>query len=238
MTIVEKRPLWALCTMNDETLPESTPSGYSFEYVDISNVSEGHISDELETFTFREAPSRARRLGRVGDVIVSTVRTYLRAIARVEESEERRVYSTGFAVIRPDTDLVDPRYIAYMLSSNQVMEEIVATSVGVSYPAIQGSVLHRMRVPYHDLSVQRAIADFLDRETSQIDAMLGKMDLLVAALQTRARIVQTRAVFGLAADAGRAATHSRSVLSGIPEHWGRTKFGYDFFESTERKCAT
>lgn len=161
--------------MNDNTLPESTPGDFSFEYVDISNVTEGHIAEEVERHTFRHAPSRARRLVAEGDVIISTVRTYLRAIARVSAAQNDRVFSTGFAILRPLTG-TEPRYLAYVLSSSQVMDEIVATSVGVSYPAIQGSALHRIRVPHHSLTLQVAIANYLDRETAEIDAMLGKLD--------------------------------------------------------------
>jgi type I restriction enzyme S subunit len=185
MSAVSQRPLWALCTMNDEALPESTPGGFSFDYVDISNVTEGRISDDLERYEFRDAPSRARRLARNGDVIISTVRTYLKAIAQVHSAEEQRVYSTGFAVMRPDAEIADTRYVAYVLSSSQVMDEIVATSVGVSYPAIQGTALHRIRVPYHGVSEQRMIADYLDRETGAIDEMLGKLDELAAKLAAR-----------------------------------------------------
>ena len=122
------RPLWSIATLNDDTLPESTPDTFTFDYVDISNVSEGHISDDLESYAFRDAPSRARRLALPNDVIVSTVRTYLRAIAQVEATDARRVYSTGFAVLRPDQRIVDPRFMSYVLSSKQVMDEIVESS--------------------------------------------------------------------------------------------------------------
>lgn len=230
----ETRPLWTLTSLNDESLPDSTPDGYTFDYVDISNVTEGHISDDLETYTFRDAPSRARRVARQDDVIISTVRTYLRAIARVGETDGPTVYSTGFAVLRPDHDLVDPRYLSYVLSSRQVMDEIVATSVGVSYPAIQGSALHRMRVPYCLREKQDAIVSYLDRETAEMDSVLARMDLLSEALRERARTVQTRSVFGLAVGQRHSAADAHSPLSGIPEHWDRTKFGYDFTESTER----
>lgn len=231
---VETRPLWVLTTMNDESLPESTPDTFAFDYVDISNVTEGHISDDLENYAFRDAPSRARRLARADDVLVSTVRTYLRAIARVRETDRPTAYSTGFAVLRPDVDLVDPRFLSYVLSSKQVMDEIVAASVGVSYPAIQGSVLHRMRVPYADLAVQKAKADYLDRETHEIDVVLGTLERLRAAIQDRAMVLQTRAVFGLSSSQRHSADDAHSPLSGIPDDWQRTKFGYDFVESTER----
>lgn len=185
-------PLWALCSLNDDTLKESTPSDFAFEYVDISNVTEGDISDDLESLTFGTAPSRARRLAQPDDVIISTVRTYLRAIARVGAAEFQRVYSTGFAVLRPVGGAVDPRYLAYILTSNRVMDEIIATSVGVSYPAIQGSALHRMRVPRADLHTQRAIADYLDRETGEIDAMIAKMNELAETLLARRKTLILR----------------------------------------------
>ncbi len=114
------------------------------------------------------------------------------------------------------------------------MDEILAMSVGVSYPAIQASVLHRMRVPYCPRDTQDAIATYLDRETAQIDAVLAKMDLLSEALRDRARNIQTRAVFGLASGERQSAVDAHSPLSGIPSYWERTKFGYDFTESAER----
>ncbi|MDY0909521.1 hypothetical protein [Microbacterium sp. CFBP9034] len=181
----EAAPLWALCSINDEALSDKTDPGYSFEYVDISNVSQGHINEDLETVSFAEAPSRARRVARPNDVIVSTVRTYLRAIARVEETDNPRIYSTGFAILRPEAGRVDPRYIAYVVGSDRVMDEIVATSVGVSYPAIQATALHRIRVPFVPFKDQKRIADYLDRETSEIDAMITKLDELAARVRER-----------------------------------------------------
>lgn len=178
-------PLWSLCSLNDDVLRESTPRDFMFDYVDISNVSEGAVAVDLEQHSFGTAPSRARRLAAPGDLIVSTVRTYLRAIAQVEESESRRVYSTGFAVLRPRMGVADTRYLAYTLTSDQVMDEIIATSVGVSYPAIQGSALYRLRVPSHDLDEQSTIADYLDRETREIDAMVVRLDGLSETLSSR-----------------------------------------------------
>ncbi len=183
------QPLWSLCSMNDEALRESTPADKVFDYVDIGDVTTGRISEDVESYSFGEAPSRARRLANPGDVIVSTVRTYLRAIAQVTEMEADRVFSTGFAVLRPIDGVTEPRFLAYALSSEQVMDEIVATSVGVGYPAIAGTALHRIKVPSHNLQTRRAIADYLDHETAGIDVMLGKLDQLADALRVRRRAV-------------------------------------------------
>ncbi len=176
--------MWAACTLNDDVLSESTPPNTVFEYVDISNVTEGHISEDVNTYEFSTAPSRARRVVRDGDVVVSTVRTYLRAIAQVPKHMSHRIFSTGFAVLRPG-EQTDPRYLAYVVGSRQVIDEIVATSVGVSYPAIQGMALHRIRIPHHCHDAQIRIADYLDRETSGIDWMIKKLDQLDETLRFR-----------------------------------------------------
>lgn len=231
MSGVDSRPLWALCTVNDENLGESTPRGLSFEYVDISNVSEGKIAEELETFAFGDAPSRARRLARPGDIIISTVRTYLRAIALVEEADALRVYSTGFAVLRPRSEIIDPRYLAYTLTSGTVMDEIVATSVGVSYPAIQATALHRISVPFHQLKTQRTIADYLDRETGAMELMIDALDELAGTLRQLAS--REAVLFGLnERESNNASAHS--PIEGIPSNWGETRFGFELTESTER----
>ena len=182
-------PLWTFCTINDDLLSESTNTAFRFDYVDISNVTPGRISQNLEETTFSEAPSRARRLARPGDVIVSTVRTYLRAVAPVYESPRPRVYSTGFAVIRPDDSKSDSRFVRYCFTSDEIIDEIIAHSTGVSYPAINAADISRLRLPLPNLPTQRRIADYLDRETAQIDAMAGALDGLVARLEERRRSI-------------------------------------------------
>ncbi len=210
-------PLWALCSLNDEILKDSTHPDFTFDYVDISNVTEGKISEDLESLTFGSAPSRARRLAQPDDIIISTVRTYLRAIARVEATESQRVYSTGFAVLRPVRGAVEPRYLAYVLTSNGVMDEIIATSVGVSYPSIRGLTLHRIRVPHSGLDTQRAIADYLDRETGEIDAMIAKLEWLAETLLARRKTLVLRGTRqdGLSVDCAADAAET----STLPDGW-------------------
>ncbi len=182
-----QRPLWNVCTANDDVLTEGTASDFEFDYVDISSVTTGHISSELQTLAFGEAPSRARRLAKPGDVIVSTVRTYLKAIAPVTEQDRTRVYSTGFAVLRPNVELMDWRFFKYALLAEGFIDQITAHSEGVSYPAINASDLIRLSVPSPELTDQHRIADFLDLETAEIDAMNAELDRLMATLGERRR---------------------------------------------------
>ncbi|MCS6547184.1 restriction endonuclease subunit S [Curtobacterium flaccumfaciens pv. flaccumfaciens] len=107
---------------------------------------------------------------------------------------------------------------------------------------VKGSTRHKLnqaemmniRLPWIEFDRQRKTADYLDSETVEIDAVLRTLNTLDEALRDRAKVAQARAVFGLAEGQRHSAADAHSPLSGIPEHWGRTKFGYDFTESTER----
>ena len=175
------RPLKRTCSLNPNVLPESTDPELEFDYVDIGNVSlESGVIDRVH-MTFASAPSRARKLVRSDDIIVSTVRTYLKAVACIGEDAEHLVVSTGFAVLRAKPES-EPRFLYSVVQSHPFVEGIVAASSGVSYPAINPSTLGDLSVPLPDLPTQKAIADFLDRETARIDQLIEKKQRLVEVL--------------------------------------------------------
>ena len=177
-------PLKRVVGINLQTLPETTEPGFEFRYVDIGAVSRGQLNSEPEATVFASAPSRARRLVRQGDTIISTVRTYLRAVWPVRDSATDLVVSTGFAVLTP-TRSIDSRYLGWLIQSDVVVEEVVAHSAGVSYPAINPSDIGTVRVPLPPLARQRAIADYLDRETARIDALIEKKQRMISLLEER-----------------------------------------------------
>ena len=179
-------------SINDEALPETTPPEFELNYVDIGNVDsvEGIIAQEQ--LTFDTAPSRARRIARDGDTIVSTVRTYLRAIAPIRKSSGNLIVSTGFAVIRPDK--VHPHFLSYALRESSFVETVVARSVGVSYPAVNASDVGTIPIPLPKPDEQRAIANFLDRETARLDTLVGKKRELIEKLKEKRTVLISRTV--------------------------------------------
>jgi type I restriction enzyme S subunit len=165
-----------------------------------------------------------------GDVLFGKLRPYL---AKYWLADREGTAGGDIHVYRPEPG-VDPRYLAYVVGSRNFARFAEAASKGTKMPRAEWASLREYPVIQFDLSTQRSIANYLDRETGEIDTMLSKMNLLTGALQARARIAQTRAVFGLAAGASHDSLQSHSLLSGVPNHWGNTKFGYDFSESNER----
>lgn len=192
-------PLKTVVGINERALPDSTPEDRTFRYVDISSVGHGALSEEPQEMRFGDAPSRARRLVRPGDTLVSTVRTYLRAVWPVAASDDPAslVASTGFAVLSPRPPL-NPRFFGWYAQSEPFIERVVARSVGVSYPAINASDLGRFLVPLPSPSEQRAIADYLDAETARIDALITKKRRLIELLNERREGLVEEAVRALA----------------------------------------
>ena len=159
-----------LATYNDEVLPENTSEEKEIDYVEISGISLSRGIEEIQRMPFGSAPSRARRKVRSGDILISTVRTYLRAIAKIDHASPDLIVSTGFSVVRPNED-VDSGYLGWAVKSERFVSEVVARSVGVSYPAINSSELVNIEMPLPALDKQRRIARFLDEEAVRVDEL-------------------------------------------------------------------
>jgi type I restriction enzyme S subunit len=227
----ELKRLKYIASHNDDVLPETTDPDYVMQYVDISSVSLANGIEKKDEYTFEKAPSRARRKVKDGDTIISTVRTYLKAIAPIEAPEDNLVVSTGFAVIRPQADIA-PRYLAYQLQSQGFVDAVVANSVGVSYPAINASQLVTLSALIPSEDEQHAIATFLDRETARIDALIVKKQRLVELLaEKRTALISQAVTKGL--NPGAPMKHSGvEWLGEVPAHWEvkPLKRGVEFIE--------
>ncbi len=125
--------------INKSALSENTDSDYRFQYVDIGNVTIEGMTDSPQLMKFKDAPSRARRIVRKGDTIISTVRTYLKAIAYIENNADNLIASTGFAVLT--TKILDSKFLYYLMIDEKIIDTINSLSTGVSCPAINSSEL-------------------------------------------------------------------------------------------------
>ena len=124
----------------------------------------------IEEMQFVNAPSRARRITKVGDVIVSTVRTYLKAIAPI--TEDGLIVSTGFCVIRPNKS-ISSKYLEYFTKSDIFSDCVSSNSVGISYPAINASRLMNFYIIEPPEDEQKRIAEYLDQKCSKVDELIS-----------------------------------------------------------------
>lgn len=116
-----------------------------------------------------------------GDILFGKLRPYL---AKYWLSNREGTAGGDIHVYRPEIG-VEPRYLYYIVGSRNFVRFAEAASKGVKMPRAEWMSLREYRIPEHDVDTQRAIADYLDCETGEIDAMIAKMDELTESLQHR-----------------------------------------------------
>ena len=119
------------------TLPDE------INYIDISSVTSGRITDKT-TLPSNEAPGRARRKVKSGDVIWSNVRPNLCAFALILDPKENDVFSTGFTILSPDG--VPFSYLYLLTTTDEFVSYLGNHATGVSYPAVRPDDFERARV--------------------------------------------------------------------------------------------
>ncbi len=184
------KPLKRWSKINARTLGEKTEPDLQFRYVDIGTVKTGRLVREPERMRFENAPSRARRVLRKGDTIVSTVRTYLREVWLVSEDASDLVASTGFAVLSPSQD-VEPEYLAYVIQSDSFVNRVTANSIGVAYPSIAETVLARLQVAAPPTrNEQRELIKWIETKSAPINQAVERWQREVGLMREyRARLI-------------------------------------------------
>lgn len=116
-----------------------------------------------------------------GDILFGKLRPYL---AKVWVADRAGHYIGDFICITPKSS-VDPKYLGYVLRTPEVIEWASSEAYGSKMPRAEWSALRECRTPMCSVGEQRAIADFLDHETAEIDAMVSDLEVSVDLLRER-----------------------------------------------------
>ena len=221
----EVRPLKHWVGINETVLSEATDSDFGFDYLEIGAVSAGVLTDEPRRIRFGDAPSRARRVVSRGDTIVSTVRSYLKAVWFADETDGGLICSTGFAVLTPRQG-TSPKYIGYLIQSNSFIDQMTAESVGIAYPAISEGKFSSLRVCVPPLVEQRAIVRYLDHVDRRIQGYIEAKEKLITLLQeARQATIQRAVTRGLDPSVPLKAS-GVDWLGDVPAHWEVRRLGH------------
>ena len=218
----EIRRLKNVVLCNAETLSENFPKDEVIKYVEISDVNYTSGITNIQRMPFGEAPSRARRITKKNDVIVSTVRTYLKAVAKIQE--DGLIVSTGFAVLHPL--IGNSSFLSYFALSESFIHNVIVNSKGISYPAITASDLICIAMPLPPLSEQEAIVTYLDSKVDKIDEYISIAEKKIAALEELKQTIIAEAVTrGIHKDVPMKDSGVKWIGM-IPEHWDCCKLKY------------
>ncbi len=129
---------------SERTDPRRWGTG-TFRYIEISDVDTKTCTMYANEIPCSDAPSRARKLVRAGDVLFATVRPERRTVGVARENQDGVVCTTGFAVIRPRR--ITSMTLAYLLKSDFVISQIMRNNIGIAYPAIDEGCLRDVLLP-------------------------------------------------------------------------------------------
>lgn len=159
----------------DKINPKKTPEK-EFIYLDIAAI-DNKIQKIVspKKYLGKNAPSRARQLVKTGDILFSTVRTYLRNIAMVGETFDGQIASTGFCVIRP-TDHLSNTFFFYLVRTEAFLNPLNELQRGTNYPAVRNPDVYEQLIALPPLLEQRRIVEEVERRFSVIDAAEKSVD--------------------------------------------------------------
>lgn len=129
---------------------QKTPTS-DFSYVDIGSIDNKRQKLSLveNIISADKAPSRARKIIKLGDILYSTVRPYLHNMCIVDKDFScEPIASTGFAVLSCEKGLFNQFLFYYMLSPVfDLYANSTENSKGVAYPAINDDRLYKALIP-------------------------------------------------------------------------------------------
>ncbi|WP_163649140.1 restriction endonuclease subunit S [Modicisalibacter sp. 'Wilcox'] len=184
----EIKELGDVAQINPEVIkPKSAPD--EIHYIDIASVSPGQI-DKAETMQFANAPGRARRIVRSGDVLWSCVRPNRRSCAMIVEPRENTVASTGFAVLRAGS--VSKHYLYQHVRADQFVSYLVNRATGAAYPAVKAADFKEAKiiVPKRDI-----LSDF-DKAVAPMRSLIHRLDRKNANLRAQRDLLLPKLVSG------------------------------------------
>lgn len=166
-----------------------------FKYVDIASIDRltKRIGD-AQSLRGTDAPSRARKVIRAGDVIVSMTRPNLNAVAVVPPEYDGQIASTGFDVLRPIH--VEPRWLFYLVRSQSFIDSLSELVQGALYPAVRPRDVRGYVAPLAPLPEQKRIADKLDAVLARVDVCRERLNRIPEILKRFHQVVLAAATSG------------------------------------------
>ena len=199
----EVKRLGEVCDVDNDSLSNKTDPNYEFDYISLSDVDSDCIEITTTRQIFRTAPSRARRIVKRGDVIISTVRPNLQAFSLIKNEVKDLIVSTGFAVLTPKQ--IKSEYLYQYVFSQPVSKQFYQLVVGSNYPAVNSSDVSHLKIAVPPLPEQHRIVSVL----SLWDTAISKQTALIEKLTIRKKGLMQQLLTG------------KKRLKGFEEEWKR-----------------
>ena len=174
-------PIGDICLPVEKVNPKDKPD-HEFQYIDISGIDNKNLKiANTKHYVGKKAPSRARQLVLSGDIVFSTVRTYLRNIARVPGELDGQIASTGFCVLRAGEPELK-KYLFYYVQYEKFLNELAKFQRGTSYPAVRDGDVFAQFIPVPPQKQAGRIVAEIEKQFSRLDEAVANLKRYKAAV--------------------------------------------------------
>lgn len=160
-----------------------------------------------------------------GDVLFGKLRPYL---AKAWHADRHGAAVGDFHVYRPNNGVYG-NYVKYVLLSRAFLEPVTASVTGAKMPRVDWHTTRAVECFMPPEDEQRAIADFLDEQTSRIDTLIDKQTQLIATLRERRTAVIVQGVTGYEPGSPAPVSWSQAAKTSFPtvplRHFARLATG-------------
>jgi type I restriction enzyme, S subunit len=167
-------------------------------FVRIGNLTRDSIRIDLSDVQYVDPPDGSegeRTRITPGDVLFS-ITAYLGSVGVADESVLGAYINQHIALVRLDSDSLAPRFAAYAVLGDAGQAQLSGQGYGGTKIQLALDDVKSLWLPVPSPSEQRAIVDFLDRETATIDQMVTKIEAVIDRLQEYRTALITAAVTG------------------------------------------
>lgn len=157
-----------IAEINARTLDKNYPY-QQIKYIDVAAVHSGSVIEKFQV-NLSDAPTRAKRIVRDNDILISTVRPNLQHYAFIPKADSNLVASTGFVTVS-GSESIDPRFLYYYLTTDEITNYLtaVAESQTSTFPAFRPEVLEKLELEIPPLEKQKEVAEILSSLDEKIE---------------------------------------------------------------------
>ena len=116
-------------------------------------------------------------------------------IARIDKDIEFSIWSP-LALLKPDTNIIKPKYLEYSMKSNQTQYEIELLCTNNTQKNISMDDIVDIKIIMPDIKKQKKIVDFLQQKTAQFDSIISKKEALIEKLEEAKKSLISEVVTG------------------------------------------
>lgn len=165
--------------------PEKTESGLPF--ITAKNIKMHHMSFDTQEFISKETYDKVMTRGfpRIGDVVFTT-EAPLGNVCRIPYIETE--FYIGQRIITMQTELLEPAYLEYALSSDDFKRKIAEKSSGSTVTGIRSKLLEQLTIPVPPRALQEQFASFVkqtDKSKLAVQQSIDQLETLKKSLMQK-----------------------------------------------------